>query len=47
MLLQLYAEYDDDEIGALDHEDIDGKVSTTGPMMEYLLDKFQQQQVKE
>lgn len=45
--LQLYTAYDDDDIGALDHEDIDGKVSTGGPMMEYLLEQFDKQQVAE
>lgn len=43
----MYAEYDDDAIGALDHEDVDGKVSVTGPMMEYLLQQFDKQQIQE
>lgn len=43
---QLYAEYDEEEIGALDHEEIDGKVSTDGPLMDFLLKQFEKQQVK-
>lgn len=43
----MYAEYDDDEIGALDHEDIEGKVSANGPMMEYLLSQFEKQKLKD
>jgi len=42
----LYAEYDEEEIGALDHEEIDGKVSTDGPLMDFLLKQFEKQQVK-
>lgn len=43
--LQLYAEYDDDEIGALDHEEIDGRVKTDGPMMQFLLKQFEKQKI--
>ncbi|XP_067928923.1 protein LTV1 homolog [Watersipora subatra] len=43
---QMFAEYADEEIGALDDEDIDGKVSTTGPLMEHLLEQFEKAQMK-
>jgi len=34
-------------MGALDHEEIEGKVSNTGPMVESLLQEFEKQQLEE
>ena len=44
MCLQLYEQYDDSEIGALDHEDIDGCVQQGSHMLDTILEDFESKQ---
>ncbi|KAK3612684.1 hypothetical protein CHS0354_042210 [Potamilus streckersoni] len=41
---KLYEEYDESEIGALDHEEIDGNLQQGSQMLDHILDEFEQQQ---
>lgn len=41
---KLYEQYDDSEIGALDHEDIDGNLQQGSHMLDTILEEFEKQQ---
>lgn len=43
-LLQLYEQYEDTEIGALDNEDVDGFVGQGSHMLDTILEDFEKQQ---
>lgn len=45
-LFQLFEEYDESEIGALDHEDIDGRVEPSSQILDSVLDEFEKEQAK-
>ena len=42
----MFAEYDDSEIGALDHEDIDGCIKQGSTVLNNILAEFQKEQEK-
>ena len=46
MALQLYEEYQDYEIGALDHEEIDGTIQQGNKVLDAALEEFEQEQSK-
>ena len=39
---QLYEQYDDDDIGALDQEDIAGCVSTSSKLLDSVVEEFEE-----
>ncbi|KAL3868962.1 hypothetical protein ACJMK2_041707 [Sinanodonta woodiana] len=41
---KLFEEYDESEIGALDHEEIDGNLQRGSHMLDHILDEFEKQQ---
>lgn len=41
---KLYEQYDDTEIGALDHEDLEGGVDQGSDLLNTILDQFEEQQ---
>ena len=41
---QLYEQYDDDEIGALDNEDIEGRVDANSELLNNVMEDFEKQQ---
>ncbi|XP_071116725.1 protein LTV1 homolog [Haliotis cracherodii] len=43
---KLFEEYDESEIGALDHEDIDGRVEPSSQILDSVLDEFEKEQAK-
>ena len=46
LYLQLYEQYDEEEIGALDHEDIGGCLPENSKVLNNLLDEFEEQQTQ-
>ncbi|XP_046553943.1 protein LTV1 homolog [Haliotis rubra] len=43
---KLFEAYDESEIGALDHEDIDGRVEPSSQILDSVLDEFEKEQTK-
>jgi protein LTV1 len=43
-MLQFYEQYNDDEIGALDHEDIGGCVKSDSQVLTQAMEEFEKQQ---
>lgn len=43
-VLQLYEEYDDSEIGALDQDEIEGSLAQGSTVLNSLIDEFEEKQ---
>ena len=45
-MFQVFEQYEDEEIGALDHEEIEGALSEKNDLMEDILQEFEETQKK-